>query len=315
VGTSTSSYGLLLTAVLDLLEVIARLCTARDAHRSNRSAVRIAAAAGGDKDTAARASFGDPRAMAQLKRAKDTPAQFTSQRTVKMTNKDVMSGDAVSDPVLRSMLLDPANWTQGTPLSRWDTPSDEEFVSNINEMKVNNYNYWSHMFRDYPICVAAQNYMFKRLPPQFAWPDDVVEALGADMQLHELEAAIEAANTGRAADKQGIVAEVLQHDRRECAIILMHYYNACIKIGRLSPRARETLLAQLFKGVGDTRDLKRHRPHTVTQTREYLYSRWSQMLPYSCRVGPAQLTSVLGVRSLRRVMFVLWCRFPEGPRR
>eukprot|EP01047_Picozoa_sp_COSAG01_P054804 COSAG01_NODE_6033_length_3888_cov_22.141990_1_plen_268_part_00 len=148
-------------------EVIARLCTARDAHRS---AVRIAAAAGGDKDTAARASFGDPRAMTQLKRAKDTPAQFTSQRTVQMTNKDVMSGDAVSDPVLRSMLLDPANWTQGTPLSRWDTPSDEEFVSNINDMKVNNYNYWSHMFRDYPICVAAQNYMFKRLPSQFAWP-------------------------------------------------------------------------------------------------------------------------------------------------
>ena len=69
------------------------------------------------------------------------------------------------------------------------------------------------------------------------------------MQLHELEAAIDAANTGRAADKQGIVAEVLQHDRRESAIILMHYYNACLKIGRLSPQARETLLAQLYKKV------------------------------------------------------------------
>jgi hypothetical protein len=53
---------------------------------------------------------------------------------------------------------------------------------------------------------------------------------------------------------------VLQHDRTHAAVILMHYYNACFKIGRLSPHARETLLAQLYKGVGDTRDLPRHRP-------------------------------------------------------
>eukprot|EP01047_Picozoa_sp_COSAG01_P073101 COSAG01_NODE_11814_length_1853_cov_44.924180_2_plen_63_part_00 len=51
-----------------------------------------------------------------------------------MTNKDVMSGEAVSDPVLRRMLLNPANWTQGTPLSCWDTPSDDAFVSTMNDI-------------------------------------------------------------------------------------------------------------------------------------------------------------------------------------
>eukprot|EP01049_Picozoa_sp_SAG25_P017392 SAG25_NODE_4474_length_807_cov_1.052260_1_plen_128_part_10 len=60
-------------------DVLQQLRLAREAHRS---AVHIASLAHSDEDAAERASFGDPRALSQLKRAAETPAQFSSQKVV-----------------------------------------------------------------------------------------------------------------------------------------------------------------------------------------------------------------------------------------
>ena len=85
-------------------------------------------------------------------------------------------------------------------------------------------------------------------------------ALGADIQLHEVLAAIRALKTGKSTS--GVVAEVYKALRHELAPLMVLQFNAARKTGVLSELQRTGRVTLLFK-KGDRLSAAQYRPVTV----------------------------------------------------
>eukprot|EP01044_Picomonas_judraskeda_P002408 COSAG03_NODE_172_length_11193_cov_116.842527_4_plen_733_part_01 len=216
-------------------------------------------------DDATRLNNGDNEVIGRLLSQRQDSANFTSMLVYDAQKDDVMSAELISDPDLRQRLEDLDSWRDPAiepVIKQIGVPGTE--VTDLHEMLANVSNMYGHLFRMRKTNLLAQQMMLDSFPQADALPAEVVRRMGLPASLAETRQAIEQIKSRKAADDEGMIAEVMQQFSPELwAILITESFNDSFSKGKLSPLERFGILKILYK-KGDHRVLTNYRPLAIT---------------------------------------------------
>ena len=106
--------------------------------------------------------------------------------------------------------------------------------------------------------------MLDSFPQADALPPEVVRQMGLPASLAETRQAIDQIKSQKAADDEGMIAEVMQQFSPELwTVLITESFNDSFTEGKLSPLERFGILKILYK-KGDHRILTNYRPLAIT---------------------------------------------------
>lgn len=198
---------------------------------------------------------------------------------------DVMSAELISDPEMRQRLEDLDNWRDPAiepVIKQIGVPGTE--ITDLHEMLANVSNMYGHLFRMRKTNLLAQQMMLDSFPQADALPPELVRQMGLPASLAETRQAIDQIKKRKAADDEGMIAEVMQQFSPELwTILITESFNDSFEKGKLSPLERFGILKILYK-KGDHRVLTNYRPLAITSIiykikATIIQMRWKKVLP------------------------------------